>query len=47
MLASFKDWWAKPFSADMPALEWVAFVGLLIIAAILWNFVLSHLREAL
>lgn len=42
-----KDWYAKPFDADMDALGWAALVGLIIVAAVMWSFVLRHIREAL
>lgn len=44
MWAYFKDWIREPYKGDMTALEWVLFIGLLIIAIIGWRFVLAHLR---
>jgi hypothetical protein len=43
MLDDFKTFLNKPFSADMTALGWLMFVGLLICINILWGLVLKHL----
>lgn len=43
----FSDWFKEPFSADMSALGWFAFFGLLIVISVLWTFTLKHIREAL
>lgn len=45
MLADFKDWAARPFSADMSAAHWFLFLGLLIVLATLWGLILSTVRE--
>lgn len=47
MWQHFKDFLAKPFSPDMDALEWFAFLGLLIVLSALWAIILRHLKEAL
>lgn len=39
-MKDFFEWWKKPFRSDGDALSWVLFVGLIIIAAFLWNTVL-------
>jgi len=35
-----KQWWNKPFDSQGTAMSWVLFVGLLIIAAFLWQTIL-------
>lgn len=40
LLGGFGQWWAQPFNASGSALAWVLFVGLLIIAAFMWQTVL-------
>lgn len=44
---NLKDWYTQPFSADMKATGWFALVGLIIISAVMWSFILRHIREAL
>ncbi|MEB2597933.1 MULTISPECIES: hypothetical protein [Bacillati] len=36
----FKSWLRQPFSADMDAIHWFLFFGLLIAISILWGFAL-------
>ena len=43
----FKDWTRKPFSADMSAVEWFAFIGLLIVVMALWRMIFMHIEEGL
>lgn len=45
LIGSFNDWWAHPFKADGSVLNWVAFLGLFIIAAWMWNTVLISISE--
>lgn len=40
ILDRFDRWWKQPFNAQGSAMTWVLFVGLLIIAAFLWQTVL-------
>jgi hypothetical protein len=40
MADSFQSWLKQPFSADMDALHWFLFFGLLIAISILWGFAL-------
>lgn len=42
----FKTWLKQPFSADMSAAGWFAFMTLLLIIAVLQGFILKHIREA-
>lgn len=42
----FKAFLAQPYSGDMNAWEWFAFLGLLIIFAGLWAIILRHIRDA-
>lgn len=46
-LDNLKSWYAQPFSADMKASGWFALVGLILISAVMWSFILRHIREAL
>jgi hypothetical protein len=39
------EWSAHPFNTQGSALNWVLFVGLLIIAAWMWNTVLMRLTD--
>ena len=45
LLSSTLAWLKQPFSAEGSALSWVLFVGLIIIAAWMWNTVLLRIRE--
>jgi hypothetical protein len=45
MWQDFKSWAAQPFSADMSAVHWFLFLGLLIVLAMLWGMILSTVRE--
>jgi len=38
-------WWKHPFNSQGSALNWVLFVGLIIIAAFLWQTVLIGLAK--
>jgi hypothetical protein len=40
MIDKIVNWWKQPFSTQGSALNWVLFVGLLIVAAFLWQTVL-------
>lgn len=46
MLEDFKQWAKKPFSADMDALHWFYFLGLLAVASIAWGAILGSLKRA-
>lgn len=35
-------WSAHPFSSDMPALDWVLWLGLIIATAIAWTRLIHH-----
>jgi hypothetical protein len=39
------NWWRQPFNASGSALQWVLFVGLLIIAAFLWQITLLKITQ--
>ena len=38
------QWLAKPFSEDQSAFRWFLFVGLIVVALILWGQVLKDIR---
>lgn len=40
LVSSLGKWYAHPFNADGSALNWLLFVGLVIIVAFLWNLVI-------
>lgn len=40
MLDDMRDWFSHPFSADMSALHWFAFIGLLIFISVGWRLIL-------
>lgn len=42
----FRDFWAKPFSADMDPIHWFLFIGMLLVIVVLWNVILRLLLEA-
>lgn len=46
MLSNLKSWWGQPFSVDMSAPQWAAFLGLLIVILIVWGIVLRHIERA-
>jgi len=43
-LSDVINWWKAPFSSSGTALNWILFVGLLIIAAWMWNHVLLTIQ---
>lgn len=38
--SAVSSWWTQPFNSQGSALNWVLFLGLIVIAAFLWNTVL-------
>jgi uncharacterized protein (DUF983 family) len=45
ILGGIVNWLQHPFTSDGSAFNWVMFVGLLVIAAFLWQTVLLKLTE--
>jgi hypothetical protein len=45
IIGSITEWWAHPFNTQGSAMNWVLFVGLLIVAAFLWQTVLLLLAK--
>ncbi len=45
LLQSFGEWWSEPFNSKGSALNWVLFVGLIIIAAFLWQLTLLKINQ--
>ena len=43
-MQSLTDWLQKPFSQDQSALKWFLFVGLIVVALILWGQILRDIR---
>jgi len=46
MWQDFRDWAKRPFSADMDAIHWFYFFGLLIVIAAMWGMILRALKDA-
>jgi len=44
-VAEILGWARKPFDSGGSALNWILFVGLLIIAAWMWNVVLMQIKN--
>jgi hypothetical protein len=45
LLTNVIGWTAHPFNTSGSALNWVLFVGLLIVAAWFWQYILLHLTD--
>jgi hypothetical protein len=45
LVQSVVDWMTHPFQSQGSALNWVLFVGLLVIAAWFWNHVLLKIQQ--
>jgi hypothetical protein len=45
VIGAVSNWFAHPFTSQGSAVNWILFVGLLIIAAHLWNTVLLAIKE--
>lgn len=44
MLASMKDWMARPFRADMSAFEWFLFLFMIVLFLGVQGMILRHIR---
>jgi len=44
-ISQIMEWFSHPFKTDGSALNWVLFVGLLVIAAWMWNIVLLSITD--
>jgi hypothetical protein len=44
MMQDFKMWLASPFAADMSALHWFYFVGLLLLTLFVWGLIFRHIK---
>ena len=40
-----EKWWQRPFDPNGDAVNWLLFVGLLLVAAFAWSRVLAHIEE--
>lgn len=45
LIQTVNSWWAHPFQSGGSAFNWVLFVGLVIIAAFLWQLVLLEFAK--
>lgn len=43
LIQSASQWWSKPFNSSGDAVDWVLFLGLLIIGIGFWQFVLIEI----
>jgi len=43
---SMKEWWMKPFSADMSAPHWFLFIALISVILIGWTMILREITSA-
>lgn len=46
MWDNFTGWLRQPFSADMTALDWFLFLGLMAVLTAIWSIIFKHLEEA-
>lgn len=47
LIGSVVNWFAHPFNSSGSALNWVLFVGLLVLAAWWWNHVLLQIDDVI
>lgn len=47
LLENVNEWYTKPFRGDGTALQWFAFVGLVLIAAFIWRSVIREIEIAI
>ncbi len=40
-----EGWLMHPFKSDMSVMDWVLFLGLIVIAVFLWTRVMSHVTK--
>jgi hypothetical protein len=45
LVSTMNSWWSHPFNSQGSAFNWVLFVGLIIIAAFLWQLVLLEFSK--
>jgi hypothetical protein len=45
LIQNINSWWMQPFNTKGSAFNWVLFVGLIVIAAFLWQLVLLELAR--
>lgn len=45
VLDDVKQAWQQPFRADMSAVNWFLFIGLILIILAMWRIVLNHILE--
>ena len=45
IITEMHDWSKKPYQSDMSALHWALFIGLLMVAVILWRQVIHFIIE--
>jgi hypothetical protein len=45
LIGTINSWWMHPFNSQGSAFTWVLFVGIIVIAAFLWNLVLLEFAK--
>lgn len=45
IIRDVEDWLTHPFNSQGSALNWVLFVGLLVVAAWMWNHILGQILD--
>ena len=45
LIQTINSWWLHPFNSQGSAFNWVLFVGLVVIAAFLWQLVLLEFSK--
>jgi len=45
LIGTISSWWTRPFNSGGSALNWVLFVGLIIIAVFLWQLILIEIMK--
>ncbi|HYM36248.1 MAG TPA: hypothetical protein VET48_12670 [Steroidobacteraceae bacterium] len=45
LISNATDWFAHPFKSQGSAFNWILFVGLLVIAAWMWNHILMSITD--
>ncbi len=45
LFGALNSWWSKPFNSNGTALDWVLFVGVIVIATFLWQLILLEFTK--
>lgn len=47
MWQDMKNFLGRPYHADMNALDWFLFLGLIIVLMVMWRIILKHIVETI